>query len=192
MRRMIRLRWAILLTVCAVLAGGLAMLAVADPFHLRYARWFTAGLVLAALLLLTAALAVIARRGLLRVLALVVGGIAIVGWTAVVWLAAQLDVENRVVSEAADGDRRLLVVEGSPIAIDPIYAVVLRSGGGPFEQEALVYQGLQEMPPPSDVRFVDGGAVEVLVGANCKYRSTVEGGTMAVEPVHRPLRLGTC
>jgi hypothetical protein len=192
MRRMIRLRWAILLTVCAVLAGGLAMLAVADPFHLRYARWFTAGLVLATLLLLTAALAVIARRGLLRVLVLVGGGIAIVGWTAVVWLAAQLDVENRVVSEAADGNRRLLVVEGSPIAIDPIYAVVLRSGGGPFEQEALVYQGLQEMPPPSDVRFVDGGAVEVLVGSNCRYRSTVEGGTMAVEPVHRPLRVGTC
>jgi hypothetical protein len=192
MRRMIRLRWAILLTVCAVLAGGLAMLAVADPFHLRYARWFTAGLVLAALLLLTAALAVIARRGLLRVLVLVGGGIAIVGWTAVVWLAAQLDVENRVVSEAADGNRRLLVVEGSPIAIDPIYAVVLRSGGGPFEQEALVYQGLEEMPPPSDVRFVDGGAVEVLVGSNCRYRSTVEGATMAVEPVHRPLRLGTC
>jgi hypothetical protein len=192
MRRMIRLRWAILLTVCAVLAGGLAILAVADPFHLRYARWFTAGLVLATLLLLTAALAVIARRGLLRVLVLVGGGIAIVGWTAVVWLAAQLDVENRVVSEAADGNRRLLVVEGSPIAIDPIYAVVLRSGGGPFEQEALVYQGLQEMPPPSDVRFVDGGAVEVLVGSNCRYRSTVEGGTMAVEPVHRPLRVGTC
>jgi hypothetical protein len=192
MRRMIRLRWAILLTVCAVLAGGLAILAVADPFHLRYARWFTAGLVLATLLLLTAALAVIARRGLLRVLVLVGGGIAIVGWTAVVWLAAQLDVENRVVSEAADGNRRLLVVEGSPIAIDPIYAVVLRSGGGPFEQEALVYQGLQEMPPPSDVRFVDGGAVEVLVGSNCRYRSTVEGGTMAVEPVHRPLRLGAC
>jgi hypothetical protein len=192
MRRMIRLRWAILLTVGAVLAGGLAMLAVADPFHLRYARWFTAGLVLATLLLLTAALAVIARRGLLRVLALVGGGIAIVGWTAVVWLAAQLDVENRVVSEAADGNRRLLVVEGSPIAIDPIYAVVLRSGGGPFEQEALVYQGLEEMPPPSDVRFVDDGAVEVLVGSNCRYRSTVEGGTMAVEPVHRPLRLGTC
>jgi hypothetical protein len=192
MRRMIRLRWAILLTVGAVLTGGLAMLAVADPFHLRYARWFTAGLVLATLLLLTAALAVIARRGLLRVLVLVGGGIAIVGWTAVVWLAAQLDVENRVVSEAADGNRRLLVVEGSPIAIDPIYAVVLRSGGGPFEQEALVYQGLEEMPPPSDVRFVDDGAVEVLVGSNCRYRSTVEGGTMAVEPVHRPLRLGTC
>jgi hypothetical protein len=192
MRRMIRLRWAILLTVGAVLAGGLAMLAVADPFHLRYARWFTAGLVLATLLLLTAALAVIARRGVLRVLVLVGGGIAIVGWTAVVWLAAQLDVENRVVSEAADGNRRLLVVEGSPIAIDPIYAVVLRSGGGPFEQEALVYQGLEEMPPPSDVRFVDDGAVEVLVGSNCRYRSTVEGGTMAVEPVHRPLRLGTC
>jgi hypothetical protein len=192
MRRMIRLRWAILLTVCALLAGGLAMLAVADPFHLRYARWFTAALVLATLVLLTAALAVIARRGLLRVLVLVGGGIAIVGWTAVVWLAAQLDVENRVVSEAADGNRRLLVVEGSPIAIDPIYAVVLRSGGGPFEQEALVYQGLEEMPPPSDVRFVDGGAVEVLVGSNCRYRSTVEGGTMAVDPVHRPLRLGTC
>ena len=189
---MIRLRWVVLLTVCAVLAAGLAMLAIADPFHLRYARWFTAGLVLATVVLLTAALAVIAHRGLLRVLVLVAGGIAIVGWTAVVWLAAQIDVENRVVTEAADGNRRLLVVEGSPMAIDPVYAVVLRSGGGPFEQEALVYQGREEMPAPSGVRFVDGGTVEVLVGSNCRYRSTVEGGTMAVEPVHRPVRLGAC
>lgn len=189
---MIRLRWAVLLTILALLTGGLALLAIADPFHLRHARWFTAGLVLATVVFLTTALAVVARRGLLRVLVVVAGGIAIVGWTAVVWLAAQLNVENRVISEAADGDRRLLVVEGSPIAIDPIYAVVLRSGGGPLEQEALVYQGLHEMPAPNGVRFVDGGTVEVQVGSNCRYRSTVEGGTLAVEPVHRPLSLGTC
>jgi hypothetical protein len=192
MRRMIRLRWAVLLTICALLAGGLAALSIADPFHLRYARWFTAGLVLAALVLLTAAVAVLAPRGVLRVLAVVVGGIAIVGWAAVVWLAAQLDTENRVVSEVADGNLRLLVVEGSPIAIDPVYAVVLRAGGGPLEQESLIYQGLAEMPQPTGVRFVDTGTVEVQLGSGCRYRSAVEAGTLAVDPVHRPLRIDGC
>ncbi len=66
----------------------------------------------------------------------------------------------------------------------PIYTVMMF--------EAFLRNCLEEMPAPSGVRFVDGGAVEVLVGSNCRYRSTVEGGTMAVEPVHRPLRLGTC
>lgn len=189
---MIRLRWAVLLATGTVLAGGLAVLSSADLFHLRYARWFTAGLVLAAMVLLAAALAVIARRGVLRLLVLVVGGAAVVGWSGIVWLATQLDGDNRVLSEAVDGDRRLLVVEGSELAIDPVYAVVLRTGAGPFEQEALVYQGLQEMPAPSAVRFVDRGTVEVQVGPGCRYRSAVESGTLAVEPVHHPPRVDAC
>ncbi len=189
---MTRLRHTVVLAVCAVLAAGLATLAVADPFHLRYARWFTAGLVLATLVLLTAAFAVLARRGLLLVLAVVAGGSAIAGWIGIVGLAARLDVENKVLSEVADGNRRLLVVAGHEFAIDPVFAVVLRAGGGPFEQEALVYQGLPEGAAPNGVRFVDGRTVEVEVGSNCRYRSTVESGTLAVDPVHRPLRLGAC
>lgn len=189
---MTRLRHAIVLTICALLAGGLAVLAVDDPFHLRYARWFTAGFVLATLVLLTAAAAVIARRGVLRVLVLVGGGIAILGWVLVVGLSSQVVRENQVVSEVAKGDQRLLVVEGASIAIDPIYAVVLRSGHGPFEQESLVFQGLEEMPQPAEVRFVDASTVEVQMGSGCRYRSGVELGTLAVEPVHRPLRIDGC
>jgi hypothetical protein len=192
MRGVTRLRHAIVLLVCAVLAGGLAVLAVADPFHLRYARWYTAGLVLLTLLLLTAALAVIARRGLLRVLVLVFGGSAVLGWILVVTLAAQLVPENRVLVETVDGGRRLLVIEGSLISLDPVYAVVLRSGSGPFEQESLVYQGLEQMPQPAQVRFVDAGTVEVSMTSGCRYRSAVEAGTLAVEPVHRPLRIDGC
>ena len=189
---MARLRRVIVLVLCAVLTGGAAALSIADPFHLRHARWFTSGLILLTLLLLTAALAVLVRRGLLRALMLAVGGAVIIGWVGIVYFAAQLDGENRVVSEVADGNRRLLVVEGSPLAVDPVFAVVLRAGDGPFEQETLVYQGLPEMPPPSGVRFVDGGAIEVEVGASCRYRSAVETGTLAVQPVHRPLQLGAC
>jgi hypothetical protein len=192
MRGVTRLRHAIVLLVCAVLAGGLAVLAVADPFHLRYARWYTAGLVLLTLLLLTAALAVIARRGLLRVLVLVFGGSAVLGWILVVTLAAQLVPENRVLVETVDGGRRLLVMEGSLVSLDPVYAVVLRSGSGPFEQESLVYQGLEQMPQPAQVRFVDAGTVEVSMTSGCRYRSAVEAGTLAVEPVHRPLRIDGC
>ena len=65
---------------------------------------------------------------------------------------------------------------------------MLRSGGGPFEQESLVYQGPTGAPPPVAL-VVDPGDVEVAVGT-CRYQSKVEGVTMAVEPVHRPLVLG--
>jgi hypothetical protein len=187
-----RLRRTVVLAVCALLVAGLAVLAVADPFHLRHARWFTAGLVLLALLLTIAAFAVAVRRGLLRVLVLVVGGVATLGWLALVGVASQLNAENRIVSEVADGGRRLVVVEGAPVAIDPVYAVVLRAGGGPFEQETVVYQGLEEAPAPVEVRFVDPDTVEVRTSGGCVYRSEVEGVTLAVDPVHRPLRIDGC
>ncbi|HYH32875.1 MAG TPA: hypothetical protein VD903_21085 [Pseudonocardia sp.] len=186
-----RLRWFLVLAACALLVGGLAALAVADPFHLRHARWFTAGLVLLALLLLTGAFAVLVRRGVLRVFVLVVGGIAVLGWVAVVALAARVSVENRTVSEVAEGDRRLVVVVAEPAAV-PIYAVVLRSGGGPFEQETVVYQGVEAGPVPAQVRFVDPTTVEVRTGGGCVYRSEVEAVTLAVDPVHRPLRADGC
>lgn len=187
-----RLRHAVVLAICALLAGGLALFSVADPFHLRYARWFTAAFVLLAILLLTAAAGVVARRGLLRFLVVAVGVTAMVGWITLVGLASRLVSDTRVVSEVADSGRRLVVIEGSAYAIDPVYAVVVRAGSGPLEQESLVYQGLESVPAPAEARFVDTGTVEVRVGAACVYRSQVEAVTMAVLPVHRPLQAGAC
>ena len=189
---MVRLRSAVVLVVCAVLVGGLAALALADPFHLRYIRWFTAGLVLLAVLLVTAAFAVVARRGVLRVLVLVLGAIAALGWAALVGVATMVTVENRTVAEVAEGDRRLVVVEGAIAAIDPIFAVVVRAGGGAFEQETVVYQGVEAAPAPAEVRFVDADTVEVRTSGGCVYRSEVEAVTLAVDPVHRPLRADGC
>jgi hypothetical protein len=187
-----RLRRAVILAVLAVIVGGLAALAVVDPFHLRNARWFTSGLVLVAILLVTAAFAVVVRRGLGRVLVLALGGIGVLGWVTVVWLASQVAGVDRTVSEVADGGRRLVVVEGAPFAIDPIYAVVIRSGNGPFEQESVVYQGVEQAPAPAGVRFVDSDTVEVRTSGGCLYRSEVESVTLAVDPVHRPLRADGC
>jgi hypothetical protein len=186
-----RLRSAVILMGLALVAVGLGGLAVADPFHLRYARWFTAGAVLVAVALVTAAFAVVARRGLLRGLVLVVGAIAMAGWLAVVWLASQLQVGDREVMQVEQGGRRLVVLQAYP-AIDTSFAVVVRSGSGPFEQESLVYQGVPDAPAPAAVRFVDQDSVEVQVGAGCAYRSEIEGATLAVSPVHRPLQLGVC
>jgi hypothetical protein len=185
------MRRVVVLAVLALIVGGLAALAVVDPFHLRYARWLTSGLVLLAILLLTAAFAV-AVRGLGRVLVLALGAVAALGWVGVVYLASQVAGVDRTVSEVADGGRRLVVVEGSPFAIDPIYAVVLRSGGGPFEQESVVYQGVEQAPAPSEVRFVDADTIEVRTSGGCNYRSEVEAVTLAVDPVHQPLRADGC
>ena len=192
MRGVPRLRRVLVLASLALVVGLLAGLAVADPFHLRHIRWFTAGLVLLTLLLLTAALTAAVPRGVLRVLVLVAGGVAALGWAALVWLATGLIGPIGEVSQVADGGRRLVVLEGSAVAIDPVFAVVLRSGDGPFEQESVVYQGVEDAPPPVGVRFVDADTVEVATGAGCLYRSQVEAVTLAVEPVHRPLQLGAC
>ena len=43
-------------------------------FHLCYAQWITAGLVLLALLLVAATFAIVARRGIARVLVLALAG----------------------------------------------------------------------------------------------------------------------
>jgi hypothetical protein len=186
-----RLRSAVILMGLALVAVGIGGLAVADPFHLRYARWFTAGAVLLAIALVVAAFAVVARRGLLRGFVLVVGVIAMAGWLLVVYLAMQLQVGNQESGEVEDGGRRLLVLQAYPV-LEPSFAVVVRSGGGPFEQESLVYQGPAGAPAPAAVRFVDSDTVEVEVGSGCTYRSEIEGGTLAVSPVHRPLQAGVC
>jgi hypothetical protein len=187
-----RLRRTVLLAALTVVVVMLAVLAVADPFHLRYARWFTAGFVLVGIVLLTATLAVVVGRGVMRWLVLIVGGVAVVGWCALVGVANQLVPTSRQVSEVADGGRRLIVLEGSAVAIDPVYAVVLREGGGPFEQETVVYQGVEAAPAPAQVRFVDPDTVEVRMPSGCVYRSEVEAMTLAVDPVHRPLRADGC
>lgn len=187
-----RLRRIVVLAALTLIVAMLAVLAVADPFHLRYARWFTAGLVLVGIVLLTATLAVAVGRGVLRWLVVIVGGIAVLGWGALVGVANQLVSPNRQVSEVTDGGRRLIVLEGSAVAIDPVYAVVLRNGGGPFEQETVVYQGVEAAPAPAGVRFVDPDTVEVRMPGGCVYRSEVEAVTLAVDPVHRPLRADGC
>jgi hypothetical protein len=191
MRGVRRLRRVLVLVACAVLVIALAGLAIADPFHLRHIRWFTASAVLLAVLLVTAALTVVAPRGPLRVLVLAIGAVAALGWVAVVLLATRVTVENRTVAEVADGGRRLVVVEGASTAIDPVYAVVVRSGSGAFEQETVVYQGAEAGPVPTEVRFVDADTVEVRT-SGCAYRSEVEALTLAVDPVHRPLRPDGC
>jgi hypothetical protein len=163
----------------------LAGVSLADPFHLRQARYFTAGLIAVGLVLLATLLAAAAPRGPLRWLTLVVGVAAVLGWGAFVYGASALAGGGKPVAEADDGGRRLVTLEGDS---GPAYAVVLRSGGGPFEQESLVYQGVAGAPAPT-ARFIDPGTVEVTVGT-CRYRSGVEAVTLAVSPVHRPLVLG--
>jgi hypothetical protein len=191
MRGVRRLRSALVLAACAVVVVVMAGVALADPFHLRHIRWFTASAVLFAVLLGTAAFAVFVPRGVLRVIVLTLGGVAALGWVGMVVLATRVTVENRTVSEVEDGGRRLVVVEAALPAARPVYAVVVRSGGGVFEQETVVYQGVEAGPAPSGIRFVDADTVEVHTGP-CVYRSEVEAVTLAVDPVYRPLRPDIC
>ena len=193
---MTRLRTAIALIGLVVVVALLAGLSVADPFHLRFARWFTAGLVALVLVLLTALVAVIARRGLLRGLVVLVGVVVVLGWGALVVGASRLAGTNvevlRVAGSGPDGERSLVVLQGTGSTIDPVYAVVLRAGGGPFEQESVVYQGVEGSPPPSLTQFVGVHTVEVETLGGCRYRSSVEDVTQAVDPVHRPLTATSC
>ncbi len=189
---MTRVRSVVALVLLVLVVGLLAGLSLADPFHLRHARWFTSGLVGLGLVLLAAALAVVARRGLLRLVALLVGLLVILGWAGFVGAATQLTGRNQEVARTEDGGRSLVVLAGSGSTVDPVYAVVLRSGGGPFEQESIVYQGLEGSPQPVAARFVDSDTVEVQTLAGCRYRSEVEAVTLAVDPVHRPLQPGSC
>jgi len=189
MRVVSRLRRVVVLLLCVVVVAVLAGVSLADPFHLRQARWLTAGLIAVALVLLTALLTTASPRGPLRWVALVVGVAVVLGWGAFVYGASALAGGGKPVAEADDAGRRLVTIEGDPdVATAPVYAVVVRAGGGPFEQESLVYQGVAGAPAPT-ARFVDPGTVEVAVGT-CRYRSGVEAGTLAVSPVHRPLVAG--
>lgn len=180
---------AVVLGALAVLVALLAGLSIADPFHLRYARWLSAALVFGAILLVTLAFAAVTRR-FLRWFVLVLGAVALLGWAGLVWFATGFERPSVEVSTVADGRRRLVVLQDR--APRPVHAVVLRSGVGPFEQESLVYQGVAGDAPPSQVRFVDPDDVEVRTARGCDYRSRVEHATLEIEPVHRPLQLGVC
>ena len=173
-----------MLLLCVVVVAVLAGVSLTDPFHLRQARYFTAGLIALALVLLTALLATATPRGPLRWVTLVLGVAAVLGWGAFVYGPARSRGRGKPVAEADDAGRRLVTLEGDG---SPAYAVVLRSGGGPFEQESLVYQGVAGAPTPTAGSST--GTVEVAVGT-CRYRSGVEAVTLAVSPVHRPLVLG--
>lgn len=180
---------ALVLTAVTIVVVLLTGLSVLDPFHWRHVRWFSLALVFLAILLVTATLAV-ATRGVLRAIVLVLGTVAVLGWAALGWFAISFDQSYREIETVADGDRRLVVLEGGALAIDPRYSVVVRSGGGLFEQQSFVYQGLEDGPGVA-VRFVDADTVEVTAGS-CVYRSEIEGGTLEVDPVHSPLLAGAC
>lgn len=174
-----------------MLAALLVALSVADPFHLRHARWFVVGLSLLTVVLATAAVTVAVRVRVLQVLVVVVGGALAFGWALVAYLAIGVDDPRSAVSEVVSGDQRLVVEEGAAYSVDPVFRVVLRSGAGPFEQESLVWQGMAEGPAPAEVAFRGVDEVQVRVGS-CTYVSHVEPVTLAVDPVHRPERQDGC
>jgi len=181
-----RLRRVLVLLALVVVVGVSAGVSVLDPFHLRHIAWFTAGLVALAILLLTAFLAALAPRGVIRFLLVLLGVVALGFWGVVVWTAAQISAEGAVVGQTEQAGHRLLVLRGSGYTVDPVFAVVVRSGDGVFEQQSLVYQGLEQAPQP-EAHFVDARTVEVRVGTACVYRSSVEDVTLDVQPVHRPI-----
>jgi hypothetical protein len=184
----------VILLAAAVLTAGLAALALVDPLHLRYSDVYGAVLVLLAIVVGTVALVHALRGRAARVLTGVLGAVLAAGWAVLAWFAIQLTGPNRLVAEVEGTDRRLVVVENSAFAIDPTYAVLVRAGSGPLEQESLVWQGLAEGAAPSEVRFRDAAEVEVevLLQPGCGYRSTVDPVTLTVDPVHRPIRLDGC
>lgn len=178
---MTTLRRTLVLLALTVLAALLAGLAVADPFHLRYAPWFVAGTVLLLIVLATATLAVAVRPA--RLVVGVLGVVVALGWAVVAVLGIDLRDEGRPLSEVVSGGQRLVVLD-RPVVVDPAFAVVLRAGGGPFEQESPVWFGAPEGAAPDAVAFRGTDEVEVRVGS-CVLVSRVEPVTLAVDPVHR-------
>ncbi|WP_214368152.1 hypothetical protein [Pseudonocardia sp. H11422] len=174
-------------------AGALSAVAIADPFNLLLAPWYIGVLVTVTMALGTAFLAGLPRRRTGRVLIAAVGVVVTLAWVGLLWFVAQFVGPGRVVDERVAGDHRLVTVEGGVFAgVDPIYAVRLRAGSGPFAQDALVWQGLEDGAAPTDVRFAGDDRVEVVTSGGCGYRSRFDRVTLEVDPVHRPLRLDGC
>lgn len=181
--------------ICALVAAALAAFAAVNPFHLRWGGPATAVLVGLTIALVTAAAAVVPRRRANRIVTAVLGTLILVGWCAAAIVGLRFSGPQRDVTTVAAGNYRLVVVEGHAF-VDTVYSVHLRRGSGPLEQDSLVWQGLAEGSPPAQVRFHGDPAadqqVEVVAGPGCGYRSRYDSHTLAVDPVHRPLRLDGC
>lgn len=188
-------RRSVVLAVGAVVVAGLATFTAFNPFHLVQAGTATAVLVSLTIVLLTLGAANALRRPGGRIAVAVLGVLVLAGWCAAVWFAARFAGPQRVVTEATGGGYQLVVVEGRAF-VDPVYSVHLRRGSGLVAQDSLVWQGLADGAPPSQVRFRGDPAVdqqvEVVAGPGCGYRSRFDTVTLDVDPVHRPLRLDGC
>lgn len=172
--------------------AALATFAVLDPFHLRFAGPAAAVLVTLAVVAVTWLVLRLVRGRAARIVTVVAGAVAVLGWVGLVWLTVSFSGPERVVIEVpSESGERLVVVEGRAFA-DVVYSVRLRSGSGPFEQESLVWLGLADGAPPEQVRFGEDGQVEVVTVGGCGYRSTFDSTTLAVDPVFQPLRLDGC
>ena len=182
--------------VAALVVVAVAVFAVLDPFHLLVASWFAGIAVGAAVVLLTVGAVVLLRRPLARFLAGAIGLLVALVWAALVWATIAISPGLQVLSEVAgppDSRLRLAVVEVETLATDgPAYSVRLRAGSGLLTQDSPVWVGLGEGAQPAEARFTDDRTVEVVSSAGCGYRSTVDPVTLAVDPVHRPLRLDGC
>ena len=82
-----------------------------------------------------------------------------------------------------DGRYELVVVDGGSFNIDPTYAVRIRTGPGPLSRETTVWQGYEEGPAPTEVRFIGPRTVEVVTEERT-YRSTFDGFTLRPSPKH--------
>jgi hypothetical protein len=187
------------LAAVALVVLALTAFALADPFHLRLAAWYAGVLGTLAVVLVTLWI-VLWVRGLVRVLVGGAGLLVALVWVAFSWLAISFLPGEAVLREvpAPPGSRvRLVLVQSGTLAADPIvYSVRVRAGSGPFEQDSPVWLGLSEGAAPTTFRFgvptAAGTVVEVVAGADCGYRSTVDEVTLSVDPVHSPLRLDGC
>jgi hypothetical protein len=184
------------LGILVLLTAGVAALAVWDPFHLLVAPWFAGIAVGVAAVFLTWWLTRVVRGKLLRGLITTFAGLALLVWGALVWATITISPGLAVLEEVPgppDSRLRLAIVEVQTWAVDgPTYSVRLRAGEGLLTQDSPVWVGLGEGARPAEVRFADGGTVEVVSSGGCGYRSTVNAVTLAVDPVHRPLRLDGC
>lgn len=182
------------LSVASVSCAALAVLAVVDPFHLRHGAAYSAVLVLAALLLLTALAVRVLPGRLLTVASGVVGGFLVAAWLGLIALTlafAGPQAEQVVATGGESGRVSLVLVRGHAFEAT-VFSVRLRAGGGPFAQESTVWQGLGDAPPPARFVFSGPRAVATVSAGSCGDRSTFDRTTLTVDPVHYALRPDGC
>ncbi|MGP4022103.1 hypothetical protein [Actinomadura sp. 3N407] len=81
---------------------------------------------------------------------------------------------------------------GGPGDIDYLGDVRIRTGKGLFAQESVVWTGEEDGPAPKTVRFTGSRQIEVVTDSGCTYRSTFDGDTLKVVPVHHVPRGADC